>query len=101
MFATVGDAVLIRQPRTELGGDMALTEQDLADIGAIRATQAGAPETSHYPAPVTLLNAIGSTLSCTLRCILQLQSRATGNPDGGLFTADQLKRKGARSREKK
>ncbi len=31
-------------------------------VGAIRATRAGTPETSHYPAVTNLLDAIGKTL---------------------------------------
>jgi hypothetical protein len=68
-------------------------EQYLADIGAARATQAGTAETSYYPALVTLLNEIGRTLNPKVRCVIQLQNRGAGLPDGGLFTADQFKRK--------
>ena len=54
----------------------------LAEIAAIRATHAGAPETSFYPALANLLNEIGSTLKPRVRCVLQLQNKGAGMPDG-------------------
>ena len=70
---------------------MNLVEQYLADMGAIRATHAGTGETSYYPALSNLLNAIGTSLSPKVRCVMQLQNKGAGMPDGGLFTADQLR----------
>lgn len=70
---------------------MNLVEQYLSDIGAIRATHAGTGETSYYPALSNLLNEIGQSLSPKVRCVMQLQNKGAGMPDGGLFTADQLR----------
>jgi len=70
---------------------MNVVEQYLADMGAIRATQAGTGETSYYPALSNLLNAIGASLSPKVRCVMQLQNKGAGMPDGGFFTADQLR----------
>ncbi|NLF85321.1 MAG: N-6 DNA methylase, partial [Lentisphaerae bacterium] len=61
------------------------------EIGTIRATRAGTGETSYYPALATLLNEIGKTLAPKVSCVIQLQNRGAGLPDGGLFTADQCR----------
>ena len=71
-------------------------EQYLSDMGAIRATQAGTGETSYYTALSVLLNEIGSTLTPKVRCVIQLQNKGAGMPDGGMFTADQFKTKAAK-----
>ena len=63
-------------------------EDYLSEIGKIRATHAGTGETSYYPPLSGLLNAIGETLSPKVRCVIQLQNRGAGMPDGGMFTAD-------------
>lgn len=51
------------------------------------------PETSFYPALERLLTAIGKTLSPKVRCVINLANRGAGLPDGGLFSADQFRRK--------
>ena len=71
-------------------------EQYLSDIGTIRATQAGTGETSYYPALSALLNELGKTLSPKVCCVIQLQNKGAGMPDGGLFTADQFRSKAAK-----
>ncbi len=71
--------------------------QYLKDLGDIRATRAGTGETSHYPALSALLNAVGNSLKPKVCCVIQLQNRGAGMPDGGLFTADQFRSKAARS----
>jgi len=70
---------------------MNLIENYLREVGVIRATQSGTSETSYYPAFSTLLNAIGQSLSPKVRCVMQLQNKGAGMPDGGLFTADQFR----------
>lgn len=64
----------------------------LSDLKAIRATGAGVPETSYYPALAALFNAVGKTLKPRVRCVMQLRQHGAGMPDGGLFTADQFQR---------
>ena len=66
-------------------------ESYLSEMGTIRATRAGTGETSYYPALATLLNEIGKTLAPKVSCVIQLQNRGAGLPDGGLFTADQCR----------
>ncbi|NLF84745.1 MAG: N-6 DNA methylase, partial [Lentisphaerae bacterium] len=66
-------------------------EQYLSEIGTIRATRAGTGETSYYPALAKLLDEIGKTLAPKVSCVIQLQNRGAGLPDGGLFTADQCR----------
>ena len=62
----------------------------LDELRAIRATGAGVPETSYYPALSNLFNAVGDALRPKVRCVISLADRGAGLPDGGLFTADQF-----------
>ena len=62
------------------------------DLSEIRSTGANVPETSFYGALEKLLNEIGKTLKPKVRCVLQLANRGAGNPDGGLFTANQFQK---------
>ncbi|MDD3546564.1 MAG: N-6 DNA methylase, partial [Kiritimatiellae bacterium] len=71
-------------------------EQYLSDMGAIRSTGAGTVETSYYTALSTLLNEIGKKPSPKVRCVIQLQNKGAGMPDGGMFTADQFRSKAAK-----
>ena len=70
-----------------------LLEQYLTDLGEVRSTRSNAPETSFYSALEGLLTAIGKTLSPKVRCVINLANRGAGLPDGGLFSADQFRRK--------
>jgi hypothetical protein len=67
-------------------------ESYLHELHAIHASGAGVKETSYYPALKNLLDAVGQDLKPRVQCIIHLRSRGAGIPDGGLFTADQLKR---------
>lgn len=58
----------------------------------IRAAGIGQPETSYYDPLATLLSAYGRRLSPRVTCIMQIQNQGAGMPDGGLFTAEQLRR---------
>jgi len=58
----------------------------------IRSTGAATKETSYYPALSNLLNEVGKELKPRVRCILQLANKGAGNPDGGLFTTEQLQK---------
>lgn len=64
----------------------------LSALKAIRATGAGVPETSYYPALSNLFNAVGKTLKPKVRCVINISNQGAGLPDGGLFTADQFQR---------
>jgi len=70
-----------------------ILEQYLSQIQQVRATGAGGPETSYYPALANLFNAVGKTLKPGVRCVMNLKQQGAGMPDGGLFTADQFERK--------
>jgi SAM-dependent methyltransferase len=70
-----------------------LVERYLTDIGEIRGTRSNVPETSFYPALERLLSDIGRALSPKVRCVINLANRGAGLPDGGLFSADQYRRK--------
>ena len=70
-----------------------LVERYLTDLGEIRGTRANVAETSFYPALERLLSDIGKTLSPKVRCVINLANRGAGLPDGGLFSADQFRRK--------
>jgi hypothetical protein len=71
-------------------------EQYLSDVGAIRATGAGTAETSYYTALSTLLNEIGKKPNPKVRCVIQLQNKGAGMPDGGMFTVDPFRSKAAK-----
>ena len=70
-----------------------LIEGYLTHMGETRSTRSNVPETSFYPALERLLTAIGKTLSPKVRCVTNLTNRGAGLPDGGLFSADQFRRK--------
>ncbi len=70
-----------------------LIERYLTDMGEVRGTRSNVPETSFYPALERLLTGIGKTLSPKVRCVINLSNRGAGLPDGGLFSADQFRRK--------
>lgn len=54
----------------------------------------GVPETSGYPALRNLLNAIGDTLKPKITAVLHPSNTGAGLPDGGLFSAKELKKHG-------
>ncbi|MFH0982664.1 MAG: type ISP restriction/modification enzyme [Planctomycetota bacterium] len=69
-------------------------ESYFRDLHQIRGTGAAVPETSYYSALANLLNEVGKTLKPKVRCVLQLANRGAGNPDGGLFIANQFQKSG-------
>lgn len=69
---------------------MSPLETYLRELAEIRGP--GVPETSFYPPLRTLLNAAGDMLKPKVRCIINLKNKGAGIPDGGLFTADILKK---------
>jgi hypothetical protein len=68
-------------------------ERYLTDMGEVRGTRSNVAETSFYPALERLLSDIGKSLSPEVRCVIHLANRGAGLPDGGLFSADQFRRK--------
>src|ERR1039457_7321714 len=69
---------------------MGPVENYLSEMRELHSARAGVKETTYYTALANLLDELGKTLKPRVRCILQLQNRGAGNPDGGLFTADQF-----------
>ncbi len=65
-------------------------EDYLRELRETRASHAGVPETSYYPALRDLLNAVGAQLKPKVRCIVHLANKGAGIPDIGLFTPDQF-----------
>jgi N-6 DNA Methylase len=68
-------------------------ETYLTSLREIRSSGEAVDETSYYGVLETFFNEIGKTLKPKVRCVLQLKNRGVGNPDGGLFTEDQLKKR--------
>ena len=65
----------------------------LSAAKSVHSTGGGTKETSYYTAINNLLDGAGQQLLPKVRCIMQLKNLGAGNPDGGLFTADQFDRK--------
>ncbi len=67
-------------------------ETYLAKLAEIRPSGHATDETSYYPALEPLLTDIGKRLKPRVLPVLQLKNRGAGQPDGGLFTQDQIKK---------
>jgi hypothetical protein len=72
-----------------------LLEDFLHAVRGVHRTSGGTKETSYYTALNNLLDAAGHALKPKVRCVMQLKNLGAGNPDGGLFTADQFDRASA------
>ncbi|MCU1295856.1 MAG: putative adenine specific methyltransferase [Acidobacteriaceae bacterium] len=57
----------------------------------IRGAGIGQRETSYYDALATLLTTYGRKLNPRVTCVMQIRNQGAGIPDGGLFTAEQLR----------
>ncbi len=62
----------------------------LSAAKSVHSTGGGTKETSYYTAINNLLDGAGHQLKPKVRCVMQLKNLGAGNPDGGLFTADQF-----------
>ena len=67
------------RPANKPGGGRIL-EEYLSELKAIRATGAGVPETSYYPALSNLFNAVGKTLKPKVRCIINISNMGRACP---------------------
>ncbi len=67
-------------------------ETYLSSLQQIHSTGGGTAEESYYGRFETLLNEVGKTLKPKVRCVGQLQNLGSGEPDFGLFTANQFQR---------
>jgi len=63
----------------------------LTELAHIRATGLAVKETSYYTPLANLLNALGTKLNPPVSCLINLQNKGAGIPDGGFFTKDQLR----------
>jgi hypothetical protein len=61
-------------------------------MSEIRRTGAAVKETSFYGTLENLFNEVGKTLKPKVRCVINLQNRGAGLPDGGFFTPSQFQR---------
>ena len=73
-------------------GKAFLPDPFLNAVRGIHGTSGGTQETSYYTALNNLLDGVGHELKPKVRCVMQLKNLGAGNPDGGLFTADQFDR---------
>lgn len=64
----------------------------LRELRDIHASGSAVRETSYYGPLASLLNSVGKSLKPRVRCVVNLQNRGAGIPDGGLFSSDQLQR---------
>jgi type ISP restriction-modification system protein/N-6 DNA methylase len=67
-------------------------ETYLTSLREIRSSGEAVDETSYYVPLANFFNEIGKSLNTRVHCVLQLKNRGAGNPDGGFFTKDQLKK---------
>ncbi len=88
---STGDAAEPSAPEARVTGRQ-VVEEFLNELAAVRATRAGVPETSYYPALSNLFNAAGAVLRPRVRCVIHPRDAGAGIPDGGLFTAEQFQR---------
>ena len=65
-------------------------ETYLAEMHEIKSTGGGVAEESYYGCLEKLLNEIGKKLKPKVRCVIQLKNKGAGEPDGGLYTANQF-----------
>ena len=66
-------------------------ETYLRHVSLIRSSGAAVPETSFYGALENLFNEVGSSLKPKVHCIIHPRNVGAGIPDGGLFSADQIR----------
>lgn len=69
-------------------------ETYLKDLSEIAGTGGGVAEESYYGALEALLNEIGKKLKPRVRCVPQLRNTGGGEPDFGLYAANQFQRAG-------
>lgn len=65
-------------------------ESYLVDLYAV--SGAGTPETSGYPALANLLNSVGEKLKPKVRAVIHPANNGAGLPDGGFFSAQELRK---------
>ena len=66
-------------------------------VSLVLSSGAAVPETSFYPPLAQLLACVGHSLKPKVACIINPANRGAGIPDGGFYTADQLRKTPDRS----
>jgi hypothetical protein len=69
-------------------------ETYIRELHDIRSSGAAVKETSSYGPLASLFNEIGKSLKPKVKCIINLQNRGAGLPDGGFFTQEQFQKAG-------
>jgi hypothetical protein len=67
-------------------------ETYLEELRAIHSSGAAVKETSGYGVLANLFNAVGGAIKPKVRCFIHVKNSGAGLPDGGLFTADQIRK---------
>ena len=70
---------------------MGALETYLTAVRDTKLSGEGVSELSYYPALHALLEEVGGKLKPKVRCFMNLRNQGAGLPDGGLFTADQVR----------
>src|ERR1700682_1485862 len=68
-------------------------ETYLQNLFEIHSSGSAVKETSGYGTLGNLFNEVGKTLKPKVRCIINIQNKGAGLPDGGLFTPDQFQKR--------
>jgi len=68
-------------------------ETYLQDLYDIHSSGSGVKETSYYGTLANLFNEVGKALKPRVRCIINIQNKGAGLPDGGFFTPDQFQKR--------
>ncbi|HMS39658.1 MAG TPA: N-6 DNA methylase [Pyrinomonadaceae bacterium] len=71
---------------------MSILANYLLRMSEIRRTGSAVKETSFYGTLENLFNEIGAGLKPKVRCVINLQNRGAGIPDGGFFTPNQFQK---------
>lgn len=70
----------------------ASVETYLEDLGRIRSSGGATNERSYYPSLSNLLNAVGSTLSPKVFCVVDPANQGAGFPDINIYAAHQIQK---------
>jgi hypothetical protein len=73
---------------------LSIAEAYFRELRDVHSSGSAVKETSYYGPLANLLNAVGKQVVPRVHCIVHLQNKGAGIPDGGLFTEDQLRRNG-------
>jgi hypothetical protein len=78
-------------PKLDERWRLGILENYLNDLRDIKLSGDAVSELSYYAALRQLLEEVGGGLRPKVRCLMNLKNHGAGLPDGGLFTADQIR----------